>query len=83
MRAAIQSRRVAWTVAGGACALAVASVAAVVMLTPLKTVQPYVIRVDKTSGEAEIVTALKGPQPRTYDDAVTAAAALIGAVLWG
>ncbi|MET0376848.1 MAG: type IV secretion system protein [Rhizorhabdus sp.] len=70
MRDAIQSKRLAWSVAGGACALAVAAVAAVAMLTPLKTVQPYVIRVDKTSGETEIVTALKGPQPRTYDDAV-------------
>ena len=70
MRAAIQSKRLAWGIAGGACALAVASVAAVVMLTPLKTVQPYVIRVDKASGETEVVTALKGPQPRTYDDAV-------------
>jgi type IV secretion system protein VirB8 len=70
MRAAIQSKRVAWGVAGGACALAVASVAAVAMLTPLKVVQPYVIRVDRSSGETEIVTALKGPQPRTYEDAV-------------
>ena len=70
MRAAIQSKRLAWAVAGGACALAVASVSAVVMLTPLKTVQPYVIRVDKASGETEVVTALKGPQPRTYEDAV-------------
>ena len=70
MRAAIQSKRLAWGVAGGACALAVASVSAVVMLTPLKTVQPYVIRVDKASGETEVVTALKGPQPRTYEDAV-------------
>jgi len=42
----------------------------VAMLTPLKTVQPYVIRVDKASGETEIVTALKGPQPRTYEEAV-------------
>ena len=70
MRAAIQSKRVAWSVAGGACALAVASVAAIAMLTPLKTVQPYVIRVDRSSGETEIVTALKGPQPRTYEDVV-------------
>jgi type IV secretion system protein VirB8 len=70
MRAAIQSKRLAWGVAGSACALAVASVSAIVMLTPLKTVQPYVIRVDKASGETEVVTALKGPQPRTYEDAV-------------
>lgn len=70
MRAAVQSKRLAWGVAAGACALSVVSVGAVAMLTPLKTVQPYVIRVDKSSGETEIVTALKGPQPRTYDDAV-------------
>ena len=70
MRAAIQSKKLAWGVAAGACALSVASVAAVAMLAPLKTVEPYVIRVDKSSGETQVVTALKGPQPRTYDDAV-------------
>ena len=70
MRAAIQSKRLAWAVASGACILAVVSVGAVAMLTPLKTVQPYVIRVDKASGETQIITALKGPQPRTYEDAV-------------
>ncbi len=70
MRAAIQSKRLAWGVATGACALAVVSVGAVAMLAPLKTVVPYVIRVDKSSGETEVVTALKGPQPRTYEDAV-------------
>ena len=70
MRAAIQSKRIAWGIATGACALAVVSVGAVAMLAPLKTVEPYVIRVDKTSGETEVVTALKGPQPRTYEDAV-------------
>ena len=70
MRAALQSRRVAWGVAAGACTLAVISVGAVAMLAPLKTVEPYVIRVDTSSGETQIVTALKGPQPRTYDEAV-------------
>jgi type IV secretion system protein VirB8 len=70
MRAAIQSRRLAWGVAAGACTLAVASVAAVAMLSPLKTVEPYVIRVDRTSGETQVITALKGPQPRTYEEAV-------------
>ncbi|MDR6710248.1 MULTISPECIES: type IV secretion system protein [unclassified Novosphingobium] len=70
MRAAVQSRRVAWMVASGACLLAVVSVGAVALLAPLKTVVPYVIRVDRSTGETEIVTALKGPQPRTYDDAV-------------
>ncbi len=70
MRAAIQSKRLAWGVAAGACTLAVTSAGALAMLAPLKTVVPYVIRVDKASGETQIVTALKGPQPRTYEDAV-------------
>lgn len=70
MRAAIQSRRVAWTVAAGACALAVVATGAVAMLAPLKTVEPYVIRVDRSTGETEVVTALKGPRPQSYDDAV-------------
>jgi len=70
MRAAIQSKQLAWGVAAGACTLAVASVVAVAMLSPLKTVEPYVIRVDKSSGETQVLTALKGPQPRTYEDAV-------------
>ena len=70
MRAAIQSKRLAWGVASGACVLAVVSVGAVAMLAPLKTVAPYVIKVDKASGETQIVTALKGPQPRTYEEAV-------------
>jgi hypothetical protein len=70
MRAAIQSKRLAWTIASGACVLAVIATGAVAMLAPLKTVEPYVIRVDRSSGETEILTALKGPQPRTYEDAV-------------
>lgn len=69
-RAAAGRERLAWLIAGVAVVLAVAAVVAVAMLTPLKTVQPYVIRVDRASGETEIVTALKGPQPRTYEDAV-------------
>jgi type IV secretion system protein VirB8 len=63
MRAAIQSKRLAWTIASGACVLAVIATGAVAMLAPLKTVEPYVIRVDRSSGETEILTALKGPQP--------------------
>jgi type IV secretion system protein VirB8 len=70
IRSAIQSRRTAWIVAGCACALAVVAVGAVAMLAPLKQAVPYVIRVDRSTGETEILTALKGPSPRTYDDAV-------------
>jgi len=70
VRGALQSRRIAWGVAAGSCVLNIILGGAIWMLTPLKSVVPYVIRVDKTSGETEVITALKGPQPRTYDDAV-------------
>lgn len=69
-RAAAGRERIAWTIAVVAVILAIVAVFAIAMLTPLKTVQPYVIRVDRSSGETQIVTALKGPQPRTYEDAV-------------
>ncbi|GAA3275267.1 hypothetical protein GCM10020258_54140 [Sphingomonas yabuuchiae] len=62
--------KLAWIIAAVAVVLAIVAVAAVAMLTPLKTVDPFVIRVDRSSGETQIVTALKGPQPRTYDEAV-------------
>ncbi|KRB93713.1 virB8 family protein [Sphingomonas sp. Root720] len=69
-RAAAGREKLAWTIAAIAVALAIVCAFALAMLMPLKTVQPYVIRVDKSSGETEIVTALKGPHPRTYEDAV-------------
>ena len=69
-RAAARREKLAWTIAAVSALLAVVAVFALAMLTPLKTVQPYVIRVDRSSGETEIVTALKGSQPRTYEDAV-------------
>lgn len=63
-RAAAGREKLAWTIAVVAAILAIVAVLAVAMLTPLKTVQPYVIRVDRSSGETQIVTALKGPKPR-------------------
>lgn len=69
-RAAAGREKLAWSIAAIAVVLAITGVFAVAMLAPLKTVQPYVIRVDRSSGETQIVTALKGPQPRTYEDAV-------------
>ena len=65
-----RSKRLAWFVATGACVLATAAVGAVVALAPLKTVEPFVIRVDNTTGIVETVSAL-GTSPRTYDEAVT------------
>lgn len=65
-----RSKRLAWFVATSACVLATAAVAAVAALAPLKTVEPFVIRVDNATGIVETVSAL-GTSPRTYDEAVT------------
>lgn len=71
LRAAQRSRRLAWAAAAGAGALAAAAMAAVAALTPLKTVEPYVVRVDRTSGAVDVVTGLKGSRDLTYEEAVT------------
>lgn len=71
LASALRSRRLAWTVAACASALAGAAVAAVIVLTPLKTVEPYVVRVDRTTGAVEVMTALSRAKPVQYDEAVT------------
>lgn len=65
-----RSRRTAWVIAAAACALAVASVGAVAALAPLKTVEPFVIRVDNATGIVDTVSALNST-PARYDEAVT------------
>ena len=45
-----RARRLAWIVAGVAAAIAVLLAILLVMLLPLKTVQPYVVTVDRQTG---------------------------------
>jgi type IV secretion system protein VirB8 len=59
-QAAHRAMRRAWAVAALACAVAAIAVVAVAVLTPLKTVQPYVIRVDNATGVVDVVPALRG-----------------------
>ncbi|AGF74933.1 type IV secretion protein VblB8 [Bartonella australis AUST/NH1] len=62
--------RASLCVAGVAVVAAIASSLAIIALTPLKTVEPFVIRVDNSTGIVEVVSALKdGPQ--NIDEAVT------------
>jgi type IV secretion system protein VirB8 len=68
--AANQSKRLAWIVAGVASAIAVVGVASVAMLSPLKTVVPYVITVDRSTGATEVTQQLRGDKTITYDEAV-------------
>jgi type IV secretion system protein VirB8 len=61
-RALLQARssRMAWRIALGACVLTALSILALVMLMPLKRVDPFVIRVDNTTGIVDVVPALDG-----------------------
>lgn len=70
MVSAERSKRVAWFVAIVASALACVSVAAVVALTPLKTVEPFVIRVDNSTGIVDVVSAMTSAAG-SYDEEVT------------
>lgn len=68
--AAYHSRRIAWIAASVAGVVAFTAVGAVAALTPLKTVQPFVIRVDNATGIVDVVNALDNAR-ETYDEAVT------------
>lgn len=52
------SQRVAWWIAIGASAIAVLEALALVLLTPLKTVEPYTLMVDRTTGYVQALKPL-------------------------
>jgi type IV secretion system protein VirB8 len=52
------SYRIAWWVAGVAAAIALLEGIALVLLTPLKTVEPYTLMVDKTTGYVQALKPL-------------------------
>ena len=68
--AATRSRRVAWIVAGVTSTLAIVSVGSVMALSPLKTVVPYVVTVDRSTGATEVAQGLRGDKSITYDEAI-------------
>lgn len=62
-RAALRgSRRTAWIVAGVASAIALMEAAALLALTPLKTVEPYTLLVDKQTGYVQALKPLDAQQ---------------------
>ena len=72
LASAIRSRQLAWTVAAVASGLTLASVIAVAVLTPLKTTEPFVVRVDRSTGAVDVVRGLSSREgPTTYDEAVS------------
>ncbi|MBZ7925761.1 virB8 family protein [Ensifer adhaerens] len=65
-----RSARIAWSIAIVAGVLSGASIFAVAGLTPLKTVEPFVVRVDNSTGIVDVISALTSTAG-TYDEAVT------------
>ena len=65
-----RSTRLAWTVAGCACAVALLQAIALFALVPLKSIVPYTITVDRQTGYIETARGLK-PGPLSQDVAVT------------
>ena len=64
-----RNTRTAWRVAAAGWASAIMSAVALVGLTPLKSVQPYVVRVDNSTGIVDVVPIYTSEA--TVDEAVT------------
>lgn len=60
---ASRARAVAWRVAAAGWLCAIASAAALALLMPLKRVEPYLIRVDDTTGVVDVVPVYSGHAP--------------------
>jgi type IV secretion system protein VirB8 len=67
--AAHRTARVAWRVAGAGWFCAVTGGASLLLLMPLKRVEPFVVRVDNTSGIVDVVPVYAGDA--SVDQAVT------------
>ncbi|MCO6520579.1 MAG: type IV secretion system protein [Snodgrassella sp.] len=64
-----RNSKIAWRIAIGCLVITGMAIGAVAALTPLKTVQPYVIRVDNNTGATDIVTTLKQSE-KTYGEVI-------------
>lgn len=62
-----RSNKIAWGITFISTALTALSIGAVALLAPLKTVEPFVIRVDNNTGATDIVTTIKNAQ-ETYGE---------------
>ena len=58
VKAMRSSQRVAWWIAAAAVVIAVLEAVTLVLLTPLKTVEPYTLMVDRTTGYVQALRPL-------------------------
>lgn len=64
-----RNNKLAWKITGVSVVAALAAIGSVAVLTPLKTVEPYVVRVDNNTGQTDIVYALKD-EKLTHNEAL-------------
>lgn len=72
VRTSARELRLAWRVAAGAAAVALLLALALVLLVPLKTVQPYVLTVDRNTGAVEAATTLQNGRLSQNDAVIQA-----------
>lgn len=65
-----KSNRRAWLVAFISVLIAVISIVAICLLTPLKSVEPYVIRVDNTTGLVDIISSVNETEFMSENEAL-------------
>jgi type IV secretion system protein VirB8 len=70
LQAMRSSQRIAWRIAGAAALIAVLEAGALILLTPLKTVEPYTLLVDRTTGYVQALKPLD-PDKIAPDTALT------------
>lgn len=73
IKRAKRSSRVAWFFAMVFAGIAVLSLFAVVLMLPLKSFEPYVVEVDRTTGYIEVKSGLTRPANLTEQQAITQA----------
>lgn len=64
-----KSRSTAWRVATGSGLAAILAIGAIAGLTPLKSIKPFVVRVDNATGMVDVVSEL-GDARTNYDEAI-------------
>ena len=65
-----RNNKLAWRVTGASMLISVLAVGAVIGLTPLKTVEPFVLRVDNNTGATDVVTSVRDIKTLRYDEAI-------------
>lgn len=73
IKRAKRSSRIAWFFSSVFAGIAVLSLFAVVLMLPLKSFEPYVVEVDRTTGYIEVKSGLTRPANLTEQQAITQA----------